>query len=63
MVTVKNKHGELRMLSVQFTVGYQESEIDNPGATGATYDNDAYGISFAVNDDLSISYGNHESKT
>jgi len=46
-----------------FTVGYQETEIDNPGATGATYDSDAYGISFAVNDDLSISFGNQESKT
>jgi len=46
-----------------FTVGYQQSEIDNPGATGATYDNDAYGISFAVNDDLSISYANQESST
>ena len=46
-----------------FTVGYQETEIDNPGATGSTYDNDAYGISFAVNDDLSISFGNQESKT
>ena len=46
-----------------FTIGYQETEIDNPGATGSTYDNDAYGISFAVNDDLSISFGHQESKT
>jgi len=45
------------------TVGYQESEIDNPGATGTFYENDAYGISFAVNDDLSISYANQKSKT
>jgi hypothetical protein len=25
------------------------------------YENDAYGISYSVNDDLSISYGSHES--
>ena len=25
------------------------------------YENNAYGVSFAVNDDLSISYGNHKS--
>ena len=46
-----------------FTGGYQRSEIDNPGATATNYDNDAYGISFAVNDDLSISYGYQESST
>lgn len=46
-----------------FTVGYQESEIDNPGVTGTYYDNTAYGISFSVNDDLSLSYANAESKT
>jgi len=43
------------------TVGWQNTEEDNVGAKGATYDNDAYAISFAVNDDLSISYGVHES--
>jgi outer membrane protein OmpU len=46
-----------------FTVGYQDSEIDNPGATATYYENEAYGVSFAVNDDLSISYGHQESKT
>jgi len=44
------------------TVGYQESKDDNPGVTGVFYENQAYGVSFAVNDDLSISYGYHESK-
>ena len=41
-----------------FTVGYQQSEAD--GAT-ATQDDDStsYGISYAVSDDLSISYGEH----
>jgi outer membrane protein OmpU len=46
------------------TVGYQISEDDNPGvAATATdyYENTAYGISFAVNDDLSVSFGEHES--
>jgi outer membrane protein OmpU len=42
-----------------FTLGYQQSEAD--GAT-TTQDDEStsYGISYAVNDDLSISYGEHE---
>jgi len=46
-----------------FTVGYQMSEEDNGRATTTTgYDNTGYGIVFAVNDDLSISYNNFESE-
>jgi outer membrane protein OmpU len=45
------------------TLGYQHSREDNAGATGTFYDNDAYGISFSVNDDLTVSYGVHESKS
>jgi outer membrane protein OmpU len=45
-----------------FTLGYQWSEEDTGRATGVTqYDNDAYGITFAVNDDLSIGYNHYES--
>jgi len=47
-----------------FTVGYQVQEDDlNKAATSATssYENEAYAVSFAVNDDLSISYGRHQS--
>jgi outer membrane protein OmpU len=47
-----------------FTVGYQWSkESLNPttAASVSYYENDAFGISFAVNDDLSISYGKHKS--
>jgi len=47
------------------TVGYQVSkEMHNPITTALTesYDNAAYGISFAVNDDLSLSYAKHESE-
>jgi len=45
-----------------FTLGYQISEEDNGRATTTTgYDNTGYGIVFAVNDDLSISYNNFES--
>jgi outer membrane protein OmpU len=47
-----------------FTLGYQVSKDNNPGVLPATadyYDNQAYGISFAVNDDLSISYAEHNS--
>jgi len=47
------------------TVGYQISKL-NVNATGATgikmYDNAAYGVSFAVNDNLSLSYGNSKSE-
>ena len=44
------------------TLGYQQSKDDNPGVTGIYYENEAYGISYSVNDNLSISYGMHESK-
>jgi outer membrane protein OmpU len=45
------------------TVGYQWSKDNKNGTSSSTsfYENEAFGISFAVNDDLSISYGNHES--
>jgi len=42
------------------TVGYQWSK-DNKVAAGTYYENNAYGISFNVNDNLSVSYGVHES--
>ena len=44
------------------TVGYQRTKEDNVGASGAYYENDAYAISYSINDDLSISWGHHESK-
>jgi len=45
-----------------FTLGYQWSEEDLGTSTGAQqYDNDGYGITFNVNDDLSIGYNNYES--
>ena len=46
------------------TVGYQYSKDSRNGTNAATsfYENNAYGISFNVNDDLSVSYGNHESE-
>jgi len=46
------------------TVGYQWSKDEKNGTQTTTnfYENEAFGISFAVNDDLSISYGEHESK-
>jgi len=48
-----------------FTLGYQWSE-DNKHTTTAgntnLYENTLYGLSFAVNDDLSLSWGHQESK-
>ncbi len=46
------------------TFGYQETRDNTQGTvSGGTsgYDNMAYGVSFNVNDDLSLSYGVHES--
>jgi outer membrane protein OmpU len=45
-----------------FTVGYQWSEEDLGRTTDPkTYENDAWGVTFNVNDDLSIGYNNYES--
>jgi len=46
-----------------FTLGYQWSEEENGRATTATkYTNDGYGITFQINDDLSIGYNHYESE-
>jgi outer membrane protein OmpU len=45
-----------------FTVGYQWSEEDlGRSASEQEYQNDGYGITFSVNDDLSIGYNYYES--
>ena len=44
------------------TVGYQYSKVSQPAAADNYYQNDAYGISFAVNDDLTLSYGVQKSE-
>ena len=44
-----------------FTLGYQYSKDNQHGVTNH-YENHAYGITFSVNDNLSISYGRHESE-
>jgi outer membrane protein OmpU len=46
------------------TVGYQWS-VDNYNDLSAGtsfYENDAFGVNFAINDDLSLSYGQHKSE-
>jgi len=46
-----------------FTLGYQWSEEDlGMSANEQQYDNEGYGITFAINDDLSIGYNHYESK-
>ena len=46
-----------------FTVGYQISNENLQNVTGVSgYENNAFGISFQVNDDLSLSYGNQQSE-
>jgi outer membrane protein OmpU len=45
------------------TVGYQWSEEDlGISANEQQYDNDGYGITFQINDDLSVGYNHYESK-
>jgi len=44
------------------TVGYQLSSDNISTKTVDSYENRAFGVSFAVNDDLSISYGQHKSE-
>jgi outer membrane protein OmpU len=45
------------------TLGYQWSEEDLGVSSGAQqYDNDGYGITFAINDDLSVGYNHYESE-
>jgi len=41
-----------------FTVGYQQSDIDGPTAA-ATDESDSWAVSYAVSDDFSVSYGQH----
>ena len=45
------------------TLGYQVSKDNLQNRTSGTrhYDNEAYGVSFQVNDDLALSYGVHKS--
>jgi outer membrane protein OmpU len=45
------------------TVGYQISRDEKNGSATSVnfYENEAWGVSFAINDDLSISYGEHSS--
>jgi outer membrane protein OmpU len=45
-----------------FTLGYQYSEEDlGRSATEQEYENTGYGITFQINDDLSVGYNNYES--
>jgi hypothetical protein len=46
-----------------FTLGYQWSKEENGRASTTTeYQNDGYGVTFAINDDLSIGYNNYKSE-
>ena len=45
------------------TAGYQHSEIDdNDGTDNTSTETDAFGLAFAINDNLSISYGYQETE-
>ena len=46
------------------TIGYQISDSETGAVSSGVseYDNTAYGVNFAVNDNLSISYGTHKSE-
>ena len=61
-VTTNTKGDESTMYATYaiggFTVGIQMSENDME--TGNDYESTGIGVSYQVNDDLAISYGNHE---
>lgn len=44
------------------TLGYQYSKEDLDTTTVSHYDNNAFGVSFNVNDNLTLSYGRHDSE-
>ena len=44
------------MLSVRFTVGMQETEQENDGATTSDDEFSAFGITYQISDDLTIGY-------
>jgi len=44
-----------------FTVGYQQTDEETGLTSGTDYENTSYGITFQVNDDLSIGYAHTES--
>ena len=44
-----------------FTVGYQQSDADGPTAA-TTDESDSWAVSYAVSDDMSVSYGQHTFK-
>ena len=44
-----------------FTIGYQVTDEDTGITASSNYDNTSYGITFSVNDDLSIGYAHTES--
>jgi outer membrane protein OmpU len=44
-----------------FSVGYQQTDEETGNTTYTGYENVAYGITFNVNDDLSIGYGHTNS--
>ena len=43
-----------------FTIGFQASESDEENGTANDRETTGFGISYQVSDDLSVSYGNHE---
>jgi len=45
-----------------FTIGYQYSQDDVATSTADYYENSAYGISFNVSDNLTVSYNNYQSE-
>jgi outer membrane protein OmpU len=45
------------------TVGYQQSESDVTAEATDDHDSQAYGISYAISDELSIAYGSHTFET
>jgi outer membrane protein OmpU len=61
--TDRNQHAYgLTVTAGMVTAGYQKSRDGLGSLTVAHYDNDAFGVSFVVNDNLSVSFAEHESQ-
>ena len=63
MTMLKKKTVGVKYAVGGFTLGYQWSKEENGRAsTNTEYQNDGYGITFSINDDLSIGYNNYKSE-
>jgi len=62
-----SKNHDLDIYAVKYafgplTVGYQQNELDDEDSAGSDYEAEFMAVSFAVNDNLSVSYGRQDTE-